>query len=267
MATGASMRNQRVTKWSFVSASVVIGLCLAGCSSPAGTADSSSGRSTTTTATPGSSSTTTTSSKKSDGPTTKNPTPSSHKPSSTSSTQTPASSSTTSSTHPSGKGSKPTTAAEVAANTPPCSAATLTAQGGRTRIASSGAALGTVVLTNSSDGSCFLSGDPTVALIGSSGAPLGVELIKSANHALPAVLLVPHAAADLIVTWTNWCGSVPGPLQIRVAIIGSPTALVAPFDGPPGSDYVPSCTSARKATTLTVVYAYQKGALAKSLSP
>ncbi len=126
-------------------------------------------------------------------------------------------------------------------------------------------AQGTIVLTNSSTASCFLSGNPTVALLQTDGAPLGVELKEATNSALPPLLLSPHATANLIVDWANWCGVAPGPLQIRITIIGSTTGLIAPFDGPPGTDYVPMCASDSKTTTLTVVHAYEKGTSPKAL--
>lgn len=142
----------------------------------------------------------------------------------------------------------------------------LTAQGGRRQTGSAGAAQGTVVLTNGSSGPCFLSGNPPVTLLRTDGAPLGVVSVESPDRALPPLLLPPKATADLIVNWANWCGSDPGPLQIRIVIVGSTTPLLGPFDGPPGGGYVPACASDAKATTLTVVHAYEKGTGAKVLS-
>jgi len=260
MTRGASLRIRHASQW-FVGL-VSVGLFLAGCSSPSGTASPSANDSSTTTAAHGSgaaSSSTTPGRSTGHGST-----PSSNGSGSTS-PHGSGSSSTTSSTQPAGKQSKNSKAPAIAANTPPCSPATLSAQGGRRRIGSSGLAQGTVVLTNSSTASCFLSGNPTVALLQTNGAPMGVELREAADSALPALLLSPHATANLIVNWANWCGATPGPLQIRITVVGSTTGLIAPFDGPPGTDYVPSCTSASKATTLTVVHAYEKGTSPKAL--
>lgn len=148
--------------------------------------------------------------------------------------------------------------------TPPgnqaCSAATLSVHGGRQGGGAVGEAEGTVLLTNTGPAPCALSGDPSVSLLASGGSPLDVAAAPPANPALPPVLLGSMGSATLIVYWSNWCGSPPGPLSIRITLPGDGGTVTGPFNGPPNYDFVPACLG-NGPSALTVVHAYYSGGI------
>ena len=166
---------------------------------------------------------------------------------------------TTSSSRPGATKATAATTPQIPADTAPCSTTTLAAQGGRKSGGSVGEAEGTVILTNKSGDPCFLRGIPSVTLLRSDGSLLGVESVAPKNPALPPLLLQPTHSAVLVVYWANWCGSPPGPLQVRITPAGGAGSLTGSFDGPPDSDSVPTCTNGNKSSTLTVVHAYGAG--------
>jgi hypothetical protein len=163
---------------------------------------------------------------------------------------TPSSSTTTTS-------SSTTTA--IPPGAPACPAASLTARGGREGGGFVGEAEGGVLLTNIGTASCILSGNPSVVMLSSDGSQLDVEAAPPTNPAFPPVLLQPKGLATLIVYWSNWCGSPPGPLQIRITLSGDEGTLTGPFDGPPNYDFVPACRDSSQPSTLTVTHAYYAG--------
>lgn len=155
----------------------------------------------------------------------------------------------------------PSSTMTIRPGTPACLAGSLTAHGGRQGGGFVGEAEGTVILTKTGSSACTLSGNPTVALIASDGSQLNVQAAPPTNAASPPVLLQSTGSATLIVYWSNWCGSRPGPLQIRITLAGNEGTLTGPFDGPPNYDFVPACRDNTQPSTLSVVHAYYQGGL------
>lgn len=153
----------------------------------------------------------------------------------------------------------PPTTTTIPPCTPACIGATLSARGGREGGGFLGEAQGAVFLTNIGTTACSLSDNPSVALLQSDGSQLDTEAAPPTNPALPPVLLQPMRSATLIVYWSNWCGSAPGALQIRITLWGNRGALTGPFDGPPNYAFVPACRDSSQPSTLSVVHAYYLG--------
>jgi hypothetical protein len=151
----------------------------------------------------------------------------------------------------------PSSTTTIPPGTPTCFASSLTAHGGRQGGGFAGIAQGAVFLTNAGATSCTLSGILSVALLSSGGSQLNVEAASPTNPALAPVLIQPTGSATLIVYWSNWCGSPPGPLHIRITLAGNKGTLTGPFDGPP--NYVPVCRDSTQPSTLSVVDAYYEG--------
>lgn len=116
---------------------------------------------------------------------------------------------------------------------------------------------GDIEFTNIGSGPCILRGLPTVTIVRADGTSLPARLVRVPPLQLGPVVLAPGRpdAADLVVFWANWCGHRPGPLRVRVTLpaVG---VVTGPFDGPPGYDYVPRCTSPGLPSTLSVLDAY-----------
>jgi hypothetical protein len=61
--------------------------------------------------------------------------------------------------------------------------------------------------------------------------------------------------ATLVVAWTDWCGSMPGPLKMRVALAGDRGTVMAPLGQ---TEMVPDCV-VQQPSTIQVVCAYEAG--------
>jgi hypothetical protein len=147
----------------------------------------------------------------------------------------------------------PNAVATTPSATESCLASNLTAQGGRQGEA--GTAQGEVILTNGGSTACVLSGDPSLGLMTSGGSPLGVTQGPATRSPDAPLTVAPGSAAILIVNWSNWCSASPGPLQISIGLAGG-GSVVGPFDGPPGSDFVPPCIDEGGSSSLVVADAY-----------
>lgn len=91
-----------------------------------------------------------------------------------------------------------------------------------------------------------------------SGARLGIESEIAADAVLSAVVLPPDQldAALLTLSWQNWCGDAPGPLELEIVLPAAAGTVVAPFDGPPDYDYLPTCQSSIQPSIVEVQGAY-----------
>lgn len=137
-----------------------------------------------------------------------------------------------------------------------CSASQLSVHGGRQGGGGAGGANGSIVLTNTSDRACILSGMPSVRLLTANGNALAITTRPPEGGASRAVVVTPSASALLIVDWSNWCGALPGPLDVEIALSGKTESVSGPFNGPPAYDYVPACNNATYSSSLSVVIAY-----------
>jgi Protein of unknown function (DUF4232) len=144
----------------------------------------------------------------------------------------------------------------------PCLARNLMIRAGRESDGTSFAASGNVELRNVGRTPCRLQGVPDVAMLRSDGAALNVKYSVTKNRpVLRSATLQRGKVASIDVVWLNWCGSRPGPLQIRVELPGEAGTVVGSFDGPPAYNFVPSCTTASRPSRLKLFAAYQPGQL------
>jgi hypothetical protein len=141
------------------------------------------------------------------------------------------------------------------APTAQCAASSLRLQGGRQGGGAVGVAQGAVSLTNTGTTSCTLSGIPTVQLLRANSTALAVRNAAPATPLEKALDLAPGKSATLVVEWTNWCGSPPGPLDIRLKFDGAGD-VTGPFNGPPAYDFVPACAQPGQSSSTTVLDAY-----------
>jgi len=142
---------------------------------------------------------------------------------------------------------------------PSCTAAQLTASGGR-QGGGFQTAHGDVNLRSIAASDCVLNEVPTaVALIKEDGTALDVQYQPGMVTGQP-LLLSPRGVADLIVSWANWCGANPGPLRIRISLPNGHGVIDSPFNGPPDYNYVPGCIQPGQPSTLQFVgYAGDEG--------
>jgi hypothetical protein len=119
-----------------------------------------------------------------------------------------------------------------------------------------GYAHGDVVLTNISSSPCSLSGLPTISLLSGNSAPLNLVQRPATDPPRPSVTLQPNGTAGLIVSWANWCGSPPGPLDIQIGLDAGMGIVTGPFNGPPDYDLVPPCIDQSQPSTVAVVDGY-----------
>ncbi len=144
---------------------------------------------------------------------------------------------------------------QVPLGTPLCRASQLSVHGGL-QGGGFGTALGTVELTNIGGSRCVLSGDPAVALLGTTGTSLAISTVPSTSPRTSPIVLEPDGSGRFEFSWANWCGSAPGSLEIDVTMAGSTTALVGALDGPPATAYVPRCENSSSPSTLMVIAAF-----------
>jgi Domain of unknown function (DUF4232) len=138
-----------------------------------------------------------------------------------------------------------------------CHASDLRAMAGRE--GENQGAHGDILITNTGSAACLLHGVPAVRIVNSVGAALATRPLRPARGAgHPLVLPAGGQGAELATThWSNWCGSRPGPLDLRLRLPGS-GVLAVPFDGPPDYAYVPACVRRGKPSTVQVVSAYRR---------
>jgi hypothetical protein len=145
-------------------------------------------------------------------------------------------------------------AAMTAATAASCSASVLHLVGGRE--GESETAIGFIEFTNTGSRPCTLHGYPRLALIWH-GRRLHVRDIRPRDLVLKTAVLAPGKAdaAQLMVSWSNWCGSRVGLLSVRIAISGTGTVTM-PFNGPPDWYYTPQCVQPGQPSQLRVTAAY-----------
>jgi hypothetical protein len=127
----------------------------------------------------------------------------------------------------------------------------LQAQGGRQ--GENETANGVIQIKNTSTASCSISQPSGVALITSSGATLPVDLASSSASPQVMAVLKAGQTAMLIVNWSNWCGTAPGPLTIELTWTSSSETVSGPFNGPPAYDFIPPCINPGSLSHLEVV--------------
>lgn len=138
-----------------------------------------------------------------------------------------------------------------------CHASDLRAMAGRE--GENQGAHGDILITNTGSAACLLRGVPAVRIVSSAGAGLAIAPLRPASGAGHPLVLPAggHGAALATIYWSNWCGSRPGPLDLRLRLPGA-GVLVLPFDGPPGYAYVPACVRRGKPSTVLVISAYRR---------
>jgi hypothetical protein len=152
------------------------------------------------------------------------------------------------------------------ASVPPCTAAQLTARGGR-QGGGFQTAHGDVELTRVGPSECLLDAPPdAIAIVRADGTTLDVRY-EPGRATTPPLVLPPGGMADLTVNWANWCGPDPGPLRLRITLPNGGGTLESSFDGPPDYDYLPGCVTPGEGSTLLFTgYAGGGGASAPSAS-
>jgi hypothetical protein len=117
---------------------------------------------------------------------------------------------------------------------------------------------GDIEFTNLGHHACALRGLPTVTIATAAGKPLQVSPVREAGVTVLPVVLTPGRAdaADLVVSWSNWCEGRPGPLMVRVMLAGG-RVVTGPFDGPPDYNFVPRCLDPQQESMIWVVAAYR----------
>jgi hypothetical protein len=135
-----------------------------------------------------------------------------------------------------------------------CSTSVLHAVGGRE--GESETAIGFIEFTNTGSRPCTLHGYPRLALFWH-GRRLPVRDIRLRGLVLKAVVLAPRRAdaAQLMISWSNWCGRRLVLLSARITIPGTGT-LTIPFNGPPDWYYTPQCVQPGQPSQLRVTAAY-----------
>jgi hypothetical protein len=116
---------------------------------------------------------------------------------------------------------------------------------------------GDVEFTDVGTRACTMRGLPVVTVATATGKPLPITPEREPGVALRPVVLTPGRAdaADLVISWSNWCDGTPGPLEVRVLLPGGRT-VTGPFDGPPDYDFVPRCLDPQQGSAIWVVAAY-----------
>jgi hypothetical protein len=103
----------------------------------------------------------------------------------------------------------------------------------------------------------MLRGLPRVTVLRATGRPLPARLVRAGNLSLSPVALPPGKpdTADLVIFWANWCGHPPGRLLVRVTLPNG-DLITGHLAGPTGYELVPSCSSPRQPSTISVLDAY-----------
>jgi Protein of unknown function (DUF4232) len=128
-------------------------------------------------------------------------------------------------------------------------AQSLHVQGGRQGGGAFGVAQGDVEITNRSATSCRLDEPQSVAILTASRGALPVQFRSGTAHQ-PAVTIPPNRSAFLILDWSNWCRTNPGPLRIALMMPASGAPISGPFNGPPDYNFVPGCVARQQASTM-----------------
>jgi hypothetical protein len=145
-------------------------------------------------------------------------------------------------------------AAVAAARAASCSTSVLRLVGGRE--GENETAIGFIEFANTGSRPCALRGYPRLALIWH-GRRLRVRDIPPEDLALTTVVLAPGKAdaAQLMVSWSNWCGPRVAQLSVEITIPGTGRVTV-PFNGPPEWYYTPQCVQPGQPSQLRVTGAY-----------
>jgi hypothetical protein len=115
-----------------------------------------------------------------------------------------------------------------------------------------------IEFTNVGHHRCMLRGVPRVIVLRANGRPLPARIVRAGNLSLSPVALPPGKpnAADLVTFWANWCGQPPGPLSVRVTLPNG-DLITGLLSGPTSRyDLVPSCSSPRQPSAISVLDAY-----------
>lgn len=139
-----------------------------------------------------------------------------------------------------------------------CTSASLEARGGRQ--GEGGQAQVTIVLTNTGPAPCSLGGVPeSLQLVRQDGTPLAVTMLPAGSLSGSPVELPPGraGAANIVFTWSNWCGTTPGPLTAKMLLGRGIGTLDAPLDGPPGYAFVPRCDAPSQPSTIQAVFPFE----------
>jgi hypothetical protein len=141
----------------------------------------------------------------------------------------------------------------ISITTPACTPDELAIHGGRQAGGFHGVAVGSVVLTDISQRSCTLNGDPGVQLLTTSGTVLVIAHRPNIDPAHSPAVLSPGNTATLALAWDNWCLPSPGPLDVELTLGQGQLTITGPFDGPPSYDLVPACADPSQPSTLGVI--------------
>jgi hypothetical protein len=133
----------------------------------------------------------------------------------------------------------------------------LRARGGR-QGGGFGTAHADVEFTNLGTTPCMLSGAPTVSVVRSDGSTLPIQSGSASTMTFAAVVLPPDLpnAASLTLSWSNWCGTAPGSLILKILLPAGAGTVTAPFKGPPDYDYLSACQSAAEPSLIEILSAY-----------
>jgi hypothetical protein len=104
-----------------------------------------------------------------------------------------------------------------------------------------GTASGFVEVKNVGSVPCALWGAPDVRLLARGNVEMSVQQRPAASPALGPVVVAEGNVAELTLTWSNWCRKSPDPVRISLKFPSTGGAVVGPFNGPPGYDFVPPC--------------------------
>jgi hypothetical protein len=142
---------------------------------------------------------------------------------------------------------------------PRCKHSALRLRAGRESDGTSFAASADILIVNRGHAACTISGVPMVSILRKPAERLPVTYsVPRKVRIRPLTLRAGRGNRALIhLVWLNWCGRPPGSLNVAVSLPHTHGRLVGSFDGPPAYDFVPSCLSAKRASTLTLFTAYR----------
>jgi hypothetical protein len=78
-------------------------------------------------------------------------------------------------------------------------------------------------------------------------------MVPAPQNPIRPLLLAPSEAGIVSVSWENWCGPNPGPLDVEVEVPLAAGTAIGPFDKPA---VVPGCNNPGSPSELLVVNAY-----------
>ena len=108
---------------------------------------------------------------------------------------------------------------------------------------STGATVGEFQLRNDGQTDCWLSGRATLAVLDDQGQRLPIRTLQSKRSALR---LTPHAAAEVLFQWHNWC-RLTAPAALRLELPGGGGTIMTKAD-----IGRPRCDEPKAASTLAV---------------